>query len=188
MTRPTKPGARLSFRASHAENKRAIQSALSNLAAASGMPTPAEQLSIATAKPRRAPNKPRSPDDEPLEHAEQCAVISWWHHYSKTKQLDHRLLVAVPNSQALLKFANNPAAFINYMKAEGMRVGMLDLVLFVARGCFNGKIIEMKRKTKGVVSDEQREMLWLLSGQGYDTQICHGADEAIAAITQYIEG
>lgn len=64
MTRPTKPGARLSFRPSHADTKRAIQTSLAHLAAASGMPTPMEQLSIATAKPKRerGPNKPRTAD------------------------------------------------------------------------------------------------------------------------------
>lgn len=130
----------------------------------------------------------RQPDDEPLEHAEQSAVISWWYWYAKAKQLDHRLLVAIPNGQALLKFADNPNAFIGYLKAEGMRVGMLDLVLFVARGKCHGMVIEMKRRTKGVVSDEQQEILMLLIEQSYMARVCYGADEAIAAIKDYMEG
>lgn len=138
---------------------------------------------------RRAP-KASNPDkpDEPLEHAEQAAVVSWWWSYAKTKQLDHRLLVSVPNAQALIKFATNPHAFIGYLKAEGMRVGMPDLVLFIRRGIFNGLIIEMKRKTKGVVSDDQTQMIEILQQQGYRAGVCRGADQAIRVMTAYMEG
>lgn len=130
----------------------------------------------------------RTEADEPLEHAEQAAVVSWWFHYAKSKQLDHRLLVAVPNAQALIKFANNAHAFLGYLKAEGMRVGMPDLVLFIPRGIHNGLIIEMKRKTKGVVSDDQTAMIAILSAQGYRAGVCRGADEAIKVMTDYMEG
>ena len=128
----------------------------------------------------------RDPNDEPLEHAEQVAVIDWWFHYSKSIGLHPNLLVAVPNAQMLLKYADNPNAAIMYLRREGLRVGMLDLILFVARGEYHGKIIEMKRRTKGVMSDDQKAMVALLVAQGYDATVARGADDAIAQIKNYL--
>lgn len=179
---------RMSFRASLPDTLRANKKAMAHYAVLSGRDTPVEQAVLNTVKDKieRGP-RVRNAADEPLEHDEQKAVCSWWFHYSKTKQLDHRLLVAVPNAQALLRFADNPNAFIGYLKAEGMRVGMLDLCLFVARGKYHGLIIEMKRKTKGVVSDDQDAMMGILITQGYLAGVCRGADEAIAGIQSYLE-
>jgi hypothetical protein len=185
--RTLRPG-RATFKPSLAEQRRQNLAAMQAMAH-SGMSEAGrknlEELA-GMVKPKRT-NRPRSETDEPLEHDEQKAVCSWWFHYSKTKQLDHRLLVAIPNAQALLRFADNPNAFIGYLKAEGMRVGMLDLCLFVARGIHHGLIIEMKRRTKGVVSDDQKEMIEILVPQGYRAGVCRGGDEAISVIRDYLE-
>lgn len=71
-----KPRNGLGFRASHAENKRQIQSSLAHLAAASGMPTPAEQLAIATAKPKQTRAKPGA-DGRRLEADVQREIIKY---------------------------------------------------------------------------------------------------------------
>lgn len=195
MTRPTKP----TFKKSLQDQRRASLQAQQAMAH-DGMSDAAKRHLAefaATVKPRVSRvRRQRTEADEPLEHDEQKTVVSWWYHYSKTRGLDHRLLVAVPNSQALLRFATNPAAFMMYLKTEGMRVGMLDLVLFVprrwsefdARTKWHGLLIEMKRKTKGVISQEQAGMINVIGEQGYCTMVCKGADEAISAIRKYIEG
>lgn len=130
----------------------------------------------------------RKPDDEPLEGAEQAAVVSWWHHYSKTVPCDHRLLIAIPNAQKLMAFATNRHAFMQSLRNEGFRDGAPDLVLFRPSATFNGLIIEMKRRTKGKVSDVQFAMLDILQESGYCTCIARGADEAIAQIKRYLHG
>lgn len=172
----------------HAENKRLIQTALGNLAAFSGRPTPERQLAIATAKPRRAPNRARTEADEPLEHDEQKALCQWWFKYSKTLGLDYRLLVATPNAMAMFRFAANPNALLQYLRSEGFRDGMLDLTLYVARGEYHGLIIEMKRRTKGSVKPEQHAMIEILIPQGYKAGVCRGSEEAIAVIKDYLGG
>ena len=138
-------------------------------------------------KPKRIMS-PRNPDDEPLEHDEQAALVKWWFSYSRTLALDHRLLVAIPNAQIMMRFANNAYAFMGYLTAEGFRKGMFDLVLFVPRGYYHGLCIEMKRRTKGILSPEQKEMAEVIGRHGYFCMTCYGADDAIVTIKKYLGG
>ena len=127
-------------------------------------------------------------DAPPKEHAEQVVVVKWFYHYSKTIGVDYRQLVAVPNGQILFRFANNPNAVLSYLHAEGMRDGMLDLVLFVPKWDFHGMLCEMKRRVGGKVSDDQNEMAAVLRKAGYHCIVAPGADIAIARIKAYCEG
>ena len=133
--------------------------------------------------PRR--QRERDPNAAPLEHAEQVAVVKWWYWYSKTRGLDYRQLVAVPNAQILFRMAKNPNAVLGYLHAEGMRDGMLDLVLFHAAKNYHGLLVEVKRTIGGVVSDDQSTMARILSGAGYLCTVSKGADPAIKLITEY---
>lgn len=130
----------------------------------------------------------RNPDDEPLEGAEQAAVVSWWYHYSKTVPCDYRLLIAIPNAQKLMAFATNRHAFMQSLRNEGFRDGAPDLILLMSSGTYNGMAIEMKRRTKGVISPQQEEMRMMLEHQGYRAVIARGADEAIMQIKRYFRG
>lgn len=175
MTKPT----RKSFKDTLRQNAQA----LNYYAAMSGKPpVPVPEGSV-----KRGPRVAKA-DDEPLEHAEQKAVVSWWFHYSKTIGLDHRLLIAIPNAQKLMMFATNRHAFMQSLRSEGFRDGAPDLLLLTPVGTYNGMVIELKRRTKGVLSEEQASMLLLLSMQGYKTVIARGADNAIAEIKNYLRG
>ena len=127
-------------------------------------------------------------DAPPKEHAEQVAVVKWWFLYSRTRGLDYRQLVAIPNAQALLKFATNPNAFMWHMRAEGLRPGVHDLVLFHAAQGQHGLLIEMKRLAGGVISPDQIEMDGVMNRAGYKVALCRGADSAIEVIKHYCEG
>ena len=141
------------------------------------------------APPRRQRERGSNPDAVPLEHAEQVAVVKWWYWYSKTRGLDYRQLVAVQNAQILFRMAKNPNAVLGYLHAEGMRDGMLDLVLFTGNGeGFNGLLIELKRTVGGVVSDDQNAMIDVLRTAGYRCEVCKGAEAAISVIKNYVEG
>ena len=72
------------------------------------------------------------------------------------------------------------------MKALGVKPGVPDLFLPVARGDYYGLWIEMKRRKGGRVSEAQSEWLDALRRQGYKTIVCCGADAAIAAIEDYL--
>jgi hypothetical protein len=172
------------FKPSLQDTLRANKSAMDYYAAMSGKPTPDGATREVKAKVTRGPRKPGA---EPLEHDEQSALVSWWFHYSKTLGFDYRLLVAVPNGQVMIRFANNPHALMTYLIKEGMRKGALDLVLFIANQNFHGLLIEMKRKTKGALSSDQEFMSELISSQGYKCVTCYGFDMAKDCITRYLK-
>ncbi len=113
------------------------------------------------------------------EHQEQATVIQW-----STLLLNKcpllAMLYAIPNA------AKRSMALAAAMKAEGMKSGVPDLCLPVARNNFHGLYIEMKRKKGSVVSKEQSWWKDNLIEQGYRAVICKGADEAIAEIKSYM--
>ena len=68
----------------------------------------------------------------PTEHQEQAAVVDWFQSYARTKGIDPRLLIAVPNAQILLglcKSDKDRLKVLTYLKAEGMQPGVPDLFL-----------------------------------------------------------
>lgn len=71
------------------------------------------------------------------------------------------------------------------LKALGMQPGFPDLFLAVPRGGQHGLFVEMK-SAKGTVRDTQREMLALLSEQGYATAVCRSLDEFRSVIDNYL--
>lgn len=73
-----------------------------------------------------------------------------------------------------------------HLKAQGVRAGVPDLCIPVARGGYHALYIEMKAP-KGRVSEKQREWLALLREQGSCALVCYGADNAIKAIEAYME-
>lgn len=72
------------------------------------------------------------------------------------------------------------------LKAMGMKNGVPDVVLPVARKNFHGLYLEMKygknRETK-----EQKEFMELLRQQGYKTSVCYGFENAKEAILTYLQ-
>lgn len=133
-------------------------------------------------KQRKAP----VPSNEVPEHAEQVAVIQWWGLACQTYNIPRKCLFAIPNGQILMAHADNPHAVMGYLRSEGLRDGMLDLMLAVKRGTFAGAFLEMKKKTGGTLSEEQAGVMVDLGSQGYRTIRCNGADEAIGFIKHYL--
>ena len=72
------------------------------------------------------------------------------------------------------------------LKAMGMKKGFPDLFIFAVRGKYHGLAIEMKVEG-GRPTREQRDWLNRLHRQGYAAGVCYGADEAIKAISRYLE-
>lgn len=117
------------------------------------------------------------------EHAEQAAVIQWcFMNIGRYPELD--LIFAVPNGAAL-GGGKIGGIRMNTLKAEGLRPGVCDLMLPVARGGYHGAFLEMKA-IGGRLSDNQREFIAGVEAQGYWTAVCYGADEAIEQIEFYL--
>lgn len=117
----------------------------------------------------------------PTEHQEQAALFEW------AQRMEHsnaalRLLHAIPNG------GKRSPATASLLKAEGVKPGVPDICLPVARGGFHGLYIELKRRIGGRVSVEQRKWLVALEKEGYCCRVCHGWDEARMMIEQYLKG
>lgn len=120
----------------------------------------------------------RKRDNQPTEHAEQCALVRWWQLCAKPDL--EPLLFAIPNGGA-----RNPVTGA-MLKAEGTRAGTPDLLLAIPRHGFGGLWLELKRRHGGRLSEPQKQMLGALSSIGYAVAVCHGFDEARRAICQYL--
>jgi hypothetical protein len=121
------------------------------------------------------------------EHDLQKALISWWKFECRVFGIPEFALFAVPNGTMYRGTQIERSIQSNYLKAEGMRPGALDLVLAVARGGYHGLFTEMKTRT-GRISDEQSAFLTYLDSSGYKAVVCRSTEEAIAAITNYLKG
>lgn len=110
----------------------------------------------------------------------QKAVIDWSQQPSIRARFPClKLLHHIPNG------GNRDAIEGRHLKEQGVRAGVPDLCLPVARGSYHGLYIEMKTDT-GKPSDEQ---LWWgheLSEQGYFGEVCHGWQSAVRVLEWYL--
>ena len=116
----------------------------------------------------------------PLESDEQQALFSWTR-LMEGKHPELKLLYAIPNGG----LRNMPEA-VRFTK-EGVRRGVPDMCLPVARGKYHGLYIELKRIRGGKVSPEQEEWIERLNRQGYRAAVCRGFDEAKKTIEEYMK-
>lgn len=72
------------------------------------------------------------------------------------------------------------------LKRTGVKSGVPDIFLPVARGSYHGLFIELKRDGEGRVSASQEMWLVNLRNQGYQCVVCYGYDSAIGTIKEYL--
>ena len=118
---------------------------------------------------------------EPSEYQEQVALIRWAE-YNKCAHPELKLLMHIPNG------GQRGKAEAGRFKAMGVKPGVPDLFLPVARGGKHGLWIELKRASKGKMSSVQKGWILALREQGYQAGICHGWLEASEAILAYLRG
>lgn len=116
----------------------------------------------------------------PSEHIEQKNLVEWAEIMAK-KNPELRTLYAVPNG------GDRHPATAARLKAEGVKPGVPDLVLPVARGGFHALYIEMKRQHGGRLAWPQKWWHSILAEQGNKVEVCHGFDEARRAIEDYLK-
>lgn len=121
----------------------------------------------------------RSAPREDREHEEQAALISWAEHAAHALP-ELALLFAIPNGGARSKKT------AGRLKAEGVKPGVPDLLLPVARHGFKGLFVEMKAEG-GRVAPEQRQWHAKLRAEGYRVAVCFGWVDAKAEILAYLE-
>lgn len=72
------------------------------------------------------------------------------------------------------------------LKRQGVKAGVPDLCLPVARGMHHGLYIEMKYG-KNKTSDQQEKWLDAPAKQGYAVAVCYGFEEAQKVLIKYLE-
>lgn len=116
------------------------------------------------------------------EDIEQQMVIRWSQQATiRGKYPELKLLYHVPNER---KCSAQEGA---RLKRMGVKPGVPDLCLPVARGNAHGLYIEMKTKT-GKLSDTQRWWQSELNGQDYLSAVCYGWKQAVKVLADYLEG
>lgn len=119
------------------------------------------------------------------EHDGQCALMDWW---AKQWPKYYECLFSIPNGSYLAGNEKQRKIQMNYLKAEGLKPGVSDLFLMVARSGYHGLFIEMKcrDKKKAKVSEPQKEHILRAREQGYMAEVCYGFDEAQKLIHRYM--
>jgi hypothetical protein len=122
------------------------------------------------------------------EHIEQAALVTWAE-MSKNKYPELQLLFAIPNGGKLPYTRINGKVLspqrIQLVK-EGLKSGVPDLCLPVARNNLHGLFIEMKAG-KNKPTEEQLEWKAKLTEQGYLSVVCWGFESAKKVILEYIQ-
>ncbi len=127
------------------------------------------------------PFKPRQSRAKPVdrEGQEQAALMQ-----ELQLRFPHafKLIYHVPNGGHRVK------AVAGKLKAQGVKAGVPDLVLPMARGGYFGMYIEFKAMPPfdAEVSPNQDAYIQALTGQGYLAIVCRGRIDAMEAIRAYL--
>ncbi len=113
-----------------------------------------------------------------LEHQAQVAVFTWAA-MAKAEFPELRRLFSIPNGGA-----RNIVTAKN-LKAEGVKPGIPDLMLAVARHGKHGLFIEMKIKPNKLSALQEAEIL-ALNDANYLAVVCWSSHEAIDVLRKYL--
>ena len=115
------------------------------------------------------------------EAQEQRALFDWAA-YAQNRWPELGLLYHIPNGGS-----RDPREAHN-LRMQGVKPGVPDICLPVPRNGYAALYIEMKRKSGGVLSDNQRVWLKALNRAGNRAVVCKGFDEARTEILEYLRG
>ncbi len=114
-----------------------------------------------------------------MTEAQEQRFLFQWAGLAEQQYPELKLLHHIPNGgKRDVRTAAN-------LKKEGVKAGVPDMCLPVARGQYHGLYIELKTK-KGKVQKNQKEWLSALNKEGYATKVCYGWLEAREVIESYL--
>lgn len=130
--------------------------------------------------------KPETLAKSGTESGEQRALMAWAALNAK-KYPVLRWLHHVANGGARGNDSRTATIRGGALKAEGVKAGVFDLCLPVARGGYHGLYIEMKKPGKiKDTSPEQKEFGEFLTKQSYAWRVCDNWVMATETIEQYL--
>ena len=121
----------------------------------------------------------------PTEYEEQKIVIKFLNILKQQRKVVE--FHSVPNENLLSNLNRQKAAAVQQiLKANGAKSGVPDLFVYLKDKLL---IIEMKRRKRGRLSENQKYWLGVLEGLNYiKTFVAYGAEEAINFIQKEING
>lgn len=114
------------------------------------------------------------------ESGHQEAIFSWCE-YNRDRYPELKLLYHVPNG------GKRDADTARVLKRQGVKAGISDLVLPVARCGFYGLYVELKAPG-GKLEQAQVEFLQEVGKQGYLALVCVGWQAAVQTLSTYLDG
>lgn len=90
----------------------------------------------------------------------------------------------VPNG---IKLGFEAGRYMNFLKAQGLKSGVSDIVIALPVGPYHGAYMEFKRDDKSPVSDNQQEWLDLMASVGYYSGVVRGFDAAVKFTMEYLK-
>ena len=119
------------------------------------------------------------------EHAHQAALFCWANQKAFNEWPELKWMYAIPNG------GERGAATAARLKAEGVKSGVSDVCLPVAKRGYHGLYIEMKKpasegKAAGKESKEQKEFGEFLTNNGYIYRCCLDWQTAAETISWYM--
>ena len=115
----------------------------------------------------------------PTESQEQKRLFQWAK-MEQGKYPELALLYHIPNE------GKRSLATGRRMVAEGLKKGVPDICLPVARGGSHGLYIELKRTKDWKITKEQETWMRYLMEQGYEVALCIGWEKAAEIIRNYL--
>lgn len=112
----------------------------------------------------------------PSEHDLQTACLRWLHFTHKGV-----LCYAIPNGAFTTKTTARK------LVAEGLKRGLPDLCIPMARGGYHALYIEMKNGKVGRLSEHQKEMIARLQLLGNKVVICRSLNDFIREVENYLK-
>jgi hypothetical protein len=115
-----------------------------------------------------------------VKESDEQRTLFEWATLMEPRLPELRKLYAIPNGGL-----RNKAVAVR-LAAEGVKRGVPDTCLPVARKGYHGLYIELKRRKGGRLEPEQKDWIDFLTEQGYKAVVCRGFDEARLVIEDYL--
>lgn len=113
------------------------------------------------------------------ESGHQEAIFSWCD-YNRNRYPELELLYHVPNG------GKRDAATARALKRQGVKAGISDLVLPVARSGYHGLYVELKAPG-GKLEQSQIDFIQAVEAQGYFARVCVGWQAAVQTLSAYLD-
>jgi hypothetical protein len=119
------------------------------------------------------------------EHAHQAALFCWAYAKAYDQWPELKWMYAIPNG------GERQAAQAARLKAEGVKSGVSDVCLPVAKRGYHGMYMEMKKpgsdgKAAGKESPQQKEFAQFITDGGYLYRCCYDWETAAKTVAWYM--